>query len=131
MEGKETICKIMRQIEDHNPKVKNITIRVSEEISKKFEVSKFSIIVNEYLHNEETKGKCNEIIIKTKYTLLEDKVAMYPYISHRSDKIMKEEANKLKIEKMELYNQLIKIYVEGRVKFDLTNWAKYIKFNNI
>lgn len=131
MEGKETICKIMRQIEDHNPKAKNIAIKVSEEISKKFEVSKFSIIVNEYLHNEKTKRKCNEIINKMKYTLLEDKVAMYPYISQRSDKMMKEEANKLKIEKMELYVQLIKIYVEGRVKFDLTNWAKYIKFNNI
>lgn len=131
MDGKETICEIIRQIEGPNPKVKNISIKVSEEISKKFEVSNFSIIINEYLHNEETKKKCNEIIIKMKYTSVEDKVAMYPYISQRSERMMKEEANKLKIEKMELYSQLIKIYVEGKVKFDLTNWAKYIKFNNI
>lgn len=131
MEGQETIKRIIENINDPTPNIKNISIKVSKDTAQNFKVSTFSVIICEYLYDNNTRINCIDSISTRGYILKEKNSNIQPCISKANDDLMKKEAFNLRMEKMELYRQLIYIYESGRVKFNLTKWGKYIRFNNI
>lgn len=131
IEGKETLKKIIDNIQTQSPKKVKVQIRIDRTTGREFQIKLFPALINEYLYDENLRMECLDLISRRGFIVKFKDSAINLTLSREKNEMMQIEANKVKVPRSELYRQLIYMYQSGEVKFNLPKWEHLLKFTNL